>query len=140
MCTIVEHWRTCGNGMGLGHRVYVTQSMIQMCCAKLRFPACFTMLVGLAMAGTSRATTIILIQKFDQVPRDLQCAPDKWRPVLLGSHVIGAQECRLCILGDRMVQPTWAGCRYYWYQVRPCSLIPPLIELIIMLLIGALTS
>ncbi|TFY58151.1 hypothetical protein EVG20_g8263 [Dentipellis fragilis] len=72
--------------------------------------SCFTLLVGLAMAG--QHTPVFNVANHSSIARGLQRTSDQRRSLFLGSHAFKTPKCRVCILDHRLVQPARTSCRY----------------------------
>jgi hypothetical protein len=72
--------------------------------------AFFTMLVGLAMAGTSPLRVHKALRFVTNSPRDMQRTSNKWGSIFLGGHDRQASRRSLRVLGYWLVQPPRASC------------------------------
>jgi hypothetical protein len=108
---ISDHWRASCHGVGwvvVGKNTTLLSHWTSV--VHLVFEAFFTMLVGLAMAGTYFSAHPERIAFVMPNFRDLQRPSNQWRPIFLGGHDFQASGCSLRILGHELVQPSGSGC------------------------------
>ena len=109
----------CGDGSSLVGAIFLSFQSQWFTWCKTAF---FTMLIGLAMAGTFSLRVHEGIGFITCSSGNMQRTSDKWRSIFLGGHDFQASRCSLCVLGHRLVQPPGTGSGDDGNQVRYCAI------------------